>query len=165
MEAHDREPPAALEEVHRLRQRHLELFKLPIEENPKSLKGARRRMLARLARADRATHDLGKVACGPQRPLAPCRNNRCCNCLSKPFFPIGANHLPELSFVGAREVLRSGLAARGVHAHVERSLAREAETALRIPRAANASFIVENLAWISSRRGSAIARCEIAAGS
>ena len=86
-------------------------------------------MLARLARADRATHDLGKVACGPQRPLAPCRNNRCCNCLSKPFFPIGANHLPELFFVGAREVLRSGLAARGVHAHVERSLAREAETA------------------------------------
>ena len=79
MEADHREAPAGLEQLHRLRQRHRQLFKLLIDVNPKSLKGTGRRVLARLARANRATHDLGKLPGGPERLAAPCRNNRCCN--------------------------------------------------------------------------------------
>jgi hypothetical protein len=129
VEAHDREPPSRLEEIDRAGQRHLQLFKLLIEVNPKSLKGPCRRVLARLARANRATHDLGKLPGGADRLASPCLNNLCCNCLSKPFFPIERDHLPDLFFGGAREPLGRGLAACRVHAHVERSVPGETESA------------------------------------
>ena len=67
----DRQPAAGREEARGLRQRHLQLFKLLIDVNPKSLKGARRRMLARLARANRATHDLGKLPRGADEARGP----------------------------------------------------------------------------------------------
>src|SRR5436190_7533465 len=132
MEADDGEPTAALERARGPWERHFELFKLLIEVNPNSLKGPGRRMLARLARANRATHDRGKLPCGPERLASPRINNRCCNCLSKPFFPIDANHLPQFFFVDPVEPLRGALAARGVHAHVQGAIADKAETASRI---------------------------------
>ena len=116
--------------LQRLRQRHFQLFKLLIDVNPNSLKGAGRRVLARLARANRATHDLGKLPGGAERLASPCLNNLCCNCLSKPFFPMVRDHLPDFFFVGAVEPLGRGLAARGVHAHVERAFLHEREAAL-----------------------------------
>src|SRR5262249_55622421 len=48
---------------------------------------------------------------------------------SKPFFPIRAYHLPDVVFFGACEPFGRGLAACGVHAHVERPVAQEAEAA------------------------------------
>src|SRR6185436_14605995 len=89
-------------------------------------------MLPRLARANRATHDRGKLRRGSDAPCVPSRNNRSCNPFSKPFFPISLDHLPDLVFFRAREPLGCALAARGIHAHVERSFLREAEAALRL---------------------------------
>src|SRR6185503_12325267 len=128
MEAHDREPAFGLEQLHRLWQRHLQLFKLLIDVNPNSLEGAGRRMLPRLARANRTTHDLGKLFRETDGPARASRDNRSCNPFSKPFFPIGAHHLPDFVFLCTREPLRGALAVRGIHAHVERTFLHEAES-------------------------------------
>jgi hypothetical protein len=45
-------------------QRLLQLFKLGVDENPKSLKCARCRVLARLAGFDRVSHELGQLGGG-----------------------------------------------------------------------------------------------------
>ena len=87
--------PPGVEQVRGLGQRHFQLFKLLIDVNPKSLKGAGRRVLARLARTDRATHDLGKLPRRANGLDCPCRNNRCCNLFSKPFLPVVRDDLPQ----------------------------------------------------------------------
>ena len=75
-------------------------FKLPIDENPKSLKGARRRILRQSPRvraptaAPRAAASCRVRAEGLARPS---RNNRSCNRFSKPFFTIVADHLPQFA--------------------------------------------------------------------
>ena len=51
---------ARLEACHALRQAHLQLFKLLIDENPYSLEGTRRRILPWLTRGNGFSHDLGK---------------------------------------------------------------------------------------------------------
>ena len=117
------------------RQGQRELLEFPIDENPKSLERARGRILTPItprARADGFGHDLGQLP----RPVDGCvrasRNNRSCNRLSKPFFTIVAYHLRQFARIGAREERGSGFAARGVHPHVERSVAAQREAALRV---------------------------------
>jgi hypothetical protein len=66
--------------------------------NPNSLKGPGRRVLPRLARTDRTSHDRGKLPGGAERLDAACVDNRSCNCFSKPFFPMAPDHLPEFFF-------------------------------------------------------------------
>jgi hypothetical protein len=72
----------------------LQLFKLGVDENPKSLKCARCRVLARLAGFDRASHEFGQFGGGCKRaPFLSASNNRLCNLNSKPFFAIVTDHL------------------------------------------------------------------------
>ena len=79
-----------------------QLLKLGVDENPKSLKCARCRVLARLAGFDRASHELGQLGGGSNRaPALAASNNRLCNLNSKPFFPIVTYHLRNLALVGA----------------------------------------------------------------
>ena len=68
------------EQRERRAQRSLELLELLVDENPKSLKRARRRVLACLSGLDRTSHDVGKLGCGSNGApaLAP-SNKRLCN--------------------------------------------------------------------------------------
>ena len=114
-------------------QRLFELLKLGVDENPKSLKCARCRVLARLAGLDRASHERRPARRWFEqgaRSVAP-SNNRLCNLNSKPFFPIVTYHLRNVALVGAGQEFRRALAARGVHAHVQRAV--EAEARSRAP--------------------------------
>src|SRR5205085_10563448 len=130
MEADHHQPAAGREQRERCAQRLLELLELGVDENPKSLKRARRRVLAWLSGLDRTSHDVGKLCRGSNRApaLAP-SNKRLCNLYSKPFFPIVADHLGDVALVGAGQELGRALAARGVHAHVERAVEAKREAA------------------------------------
>ena len=106
-----RRPPSG-EQVHRRLQNLFELLKFGIDENPKSLKGARCRVLVRLPRLDRTSHDGGQLASGSHGMAAfPASNKRLCNRYSKPLFAVVTYHLRNLALVGAGEKVRRGLAA------------------------------------------------------
>ena len=80
MEADDDEPAARREQRERRAQGLLELLKLGVDENPKCLKRARCRVLARFSGPDRTSHDVGKLACGSNRaPAFAPSNKRLCN--------------------------------------------------------------------------------------
>ena len=131
MEADHRQAAARLQQVERALQNLFELFKLGIDENPKSLKGTRGGVLVRLAGLDRTSHDGGQLASGSHGSAAFADSNkRLCNRHSKPFFPVVTNHLCNVTLVGASEKVGRGLAAGGVHAHVQRAVETEAEAAL-----------------------------------
>ena len=72
--------PPGREQLERRAQGLFELLKLGIDENPKCLKRARRRVLARFAGADCTSHDFGQLAGGSNRaPAFAPSNNRLCN--------------------------------------------------------------------------------------
>jgi len=65
----------------------LERLKLGVDMNPKSLKCARCRVLARLAGFDCTSHDRGKLECAAHgMPAFAASDKRLCNRSSKPFF-------------------------------------------------------------------------------
>ena len=112
--------------------------------NPKSLKRARGRVLARLAGLDRTSHDFGQISGGSNACAAlPASHKRLCNPSSKPFFPIVADHLRELALIGAGQEVRGGLAAGRVHAHVQRRIEAETEAARRVVQLRRADAQVE----------------------
>jgi hypothetical protein len=161
----------------------LQVRKLLIDVNPYSLKGAGCRILALLTGFDDVTHDLGKLARGVERPktvgLCPASNKRLCNLKSKPFFPIISYHLRQFLHRSPREPLGRRLAARRIHAHVQRAIGAEAEAARWIvhlrrghaqvqqhpdtfstPRAASASRIDAKLSCTIEKRASSM-RCAV----
>jgi hypothetical protein len=133
VETDHRQAAARHQQLERGVQALFELLKLGVDKNPKCLKCARCRILARFAGLDRTSHDVGKLTRGSNRvpALAP-SNKRLCNLYSKPFFPIVAYHLGNVAHVGAGEKFRGAFAAGGVHAHVQRSVEAEAEAAGRV---------------------------------
>jgi hypothetical protein len=133
MEADHDQPSLGLQQLHRGAQPLLEVLEFSVDENPKSLKRARRRVLARLAGLDRTSHDFGQFDGASHRtPACAASNKRLCNRNSKPFFSIVTDHLGDLALIGALEKLRSGLAAAGVHAHVQRRIEAKTEAARRL---------------------------------
>ena len=136
--------PAGASSSQRRAQALLELFKLGVDVNPKSLKCARCRVLARLAGLDRTSHDLGQFACGSNgSPALSASHKRLCNLNSKPFFAIVTDHLRQLALIGAGQEVRGGLAAGRVHAHVQRRIEAEAEAARRVVELRRADAQVE----------------------
>ena len=136
MKRDDRESSSRGEQGHGLIQPFFELFKLLIDVNPYSLKGTRCRILRRVlalfpmaACAHDARHELGKLACARKRSLCAASHNRLCNLKSKPFFPMIANHLLNFFRGCGVEPIGRGDSARGVHAHVERTVVSKREPA------------------------------------
>lgn len=133
MKRDDRESSSRGEQGHGLIQPFFELFKLLIDVNPYSLKGARCRVLRRVltipARAHDTCHEIGKLACARNRSLCAASHNRLCNLKSKPFFPMIANHLLNFFRGCGVEPIGRGDSARGVHAHVERTVVSKREPA------------------------------------
>ena len=111
---------------HAGRQHTSQLLELLIDENPKSLEGACRRVLPRLACADRFLHDRGKLSSGCDNPPCPSSCNRLCNRMSKPFLSIIPEYLRDLADGRVRQPIRHGLPAARVHAHVERRIEAKA---------------------------------------
>jgi len=112
-----------------------EFRELAVDENPKSLERARGRILTPItprARADGFGHDPRKLTRAVDGPLRASRNNCSCNRLSKPFFTMIADHLCKFARGCPRQECRSGLAATGVHSHVERTLGAKREATSRI---------------------------------
>ncbi len=101
--------------------------------NPKTLKRARCRVLARLAGLDDASHECGQLAgCSNRVPTFAARNKRTRNRPSKPFFAMVADHLCDVALVSAGQKVRGGLTAGRVHAHVQRRIEAKAEAALAV---------------------------------
>jgi hypothetical protein len=63
-----------------------------------------------------------------EAPFLSASNNRLCNGASKPFFAIVTYHLRNLLNLGCGQPLGHALAARGVHAHVQRAVETKTET-------------------------------------
>ena len=86
----------------------LQGLKLGVDVNPKSLKRARCRVLARLAGLDCTSHERGKLPCAADgSPAFAASDKRLCNLKSKPFFAMLTNHLLDLALIS-----RPGRAAR-----------------------------------------------------
>ena len=132
MEGDDGQRATGFEDQERGVECLLEFFKFGVDENPNSLKCARCRVLTRLAGFDRASHELGQFGCACEgTPLLPASNNRLCNRCSKPFFAVITYHLRYLLGIGCGQPVGCTLAARGVHAHVQRAVMSKGETPLR----------------------------------
>ena len=130
MKADHHQAAARRQQLERRVQALFELLKLGVDENPKSLKCARCRVLARLAGLDRTSHELGKLPRGSNRaPAFAPSNKRLCNLYSKPFFPI-VRITSAMWRSSARARNSAALSPRvGVHAHVQRAVETEAEAA------------------------------------
>ena len=130
-----------------------QLFKLGVDENPKSLKRARCGILARLAGFDRASHDLGQLDGTCKGPvLLPPTINRLCNRPSKPFFAVVTNDLRHLFDRRMLEPLRHALATCGVHAHVQWSVVSKRKSSTRIVELRRAHAQIHQQAIDAGRR-------------
>ena len=92
------------------------------------LERARRRILAGLARAHGARHELGELQrAGQWLTGARCHDVRG-DAPRETLFPEFRDHLANLRLARSREPCGNRFAARRVHAHVERAVRPEAET-------------------------------------
>ncbi len=132
VEADDRKPPAGGEGPERALQAALELTCLVVDEHAQRLESAGRGMLAGLARAHGGGNQAGELPGAGQRALAPCRDDGLRHATREALLAEGGDHLADLVKARTSEPRRNGFAARRVHAHVERAVSSEAETALRI---------------------------------
>ena len=106
-----------------------QLAQFVVDVHAQRLEGARGRMLAALARAHRARNQRGEL---PRWSLSvPPRavHDDAGDASRKAFFSQRTDHVANLVGRGSGEPLRRACAMRRVHAHVERTVLLEAETA------------------------------------
>jgi hypothetical protein len=132
VEAYHRQPPARRERLERRRESARELAELIVDEHAQRLKSACRRVLAGLAGAHRRGDQGGELAGGRDRALAPCRDDGLRHAARKALLTVSGDHLAYLVDARPSEPLRDRLAARRVHAHIERAVGSETEAALRV---------------------------------
>src|SRR5205807_1351013 len=88
----------------------LELPELVVDEHAQRLKGARRRMLAGLARAHRGGDERGELTGAAERLLPPRRDDRLRHAAREPLFSESRDHLTYLVDARASEPRRNGFA-------------------------------------------------------
>ncbi len=111
----------------------LELAQLVVDEHAQRLERARGGMLAGLARANGARHELRKLGgAGERRRAARVSDDGFGDAPREAFFSERGDHLANLVDARASEPRRYGLAACRIHTHVERAVRPEAETASRV---------------------------------
>ena len=111
----------------------LELPELIVDEHAQRLKSARRGMLARLAAcARRARPGPRARRCGSRARSRRARDDGLRHAPREALLAEGGDHLANLIDARPSEPGRDGLAARRVHAHIERAVGTEAEAAPRI---------------------------------
>lgn len=99
----------------------LQLPEFVIDMHPQRLKGARSRVLAIVSTHD-SLHELGKLARASQRCFGTTRDDGSGDAPRMPLFTEFSDHLKQLPFIRASDEVRCRLAARGIHAHIERTV-------------------------------------------
>ena len=132
MEGNHGQTPAGFQVACGLRQHRAYFFKLTVDENPNGLKRPRRRVLAAFASTDGLCRQLRQLAGCKDGALLPLLHNGARNLAVKPLFTIISDYLANLFFAGLGQPLRGGLAARGIHPHIQRRIVAEAEAAFGI---------------------------------
>ncbi len=131
MKADHGQPPARPQAVEHLAQRRFDLRKLGIDVNPKSLKRAGGRVLARLTALDGTGNQCGEFAAARERRSGiAASHNLLCNLDSRPFVSIIPQHGCNFIHAGRGQILSDGLPAAVVHPHIQRPVSAEAEAAL-----------------------------------
>src|ERR1700730_11625950 len=121
------EPPARREQIERLRQRALDLAELIVDVDAQRLEGARRRMLAGFARTHYPRHQRRKLG-GPLERLGVTRaHDLACDRGGEAFLTVARDHVAHLIAIRPRQPCGNWLAARRVHAHIERTVLEETE--------------------------------------
>jgi hypothetical protein len=120
------------------------------------LEGARRGVFA-VAGAHRAPHDLRELQRARDGRHGARRDDRLRDAAREPLFAELRDHLLQLPLVRMRHEIRGRRAMRGVHAHVERTVLGEAETARRIVELRRGDAEVEQHA---AHRSAACMRCD-----
>src|SRR5438876_10308491 len=103
MKRDHRQPPAGREAPERPGETALELPELVVDEHAQRLKGARRRMLAGLARAHRGGDERGELPGAVERLLPPRRDDRLRHAAREPLFSEGRDHLTYLVYARPSE--------------------------------------------------------------
>ena len=131
MEADHHQAPARLQHRQAGLQRLLQLVQFGVDEDAKRLKSACGRVLAGLAGAYHARHQLRQLRRGGQwAALLAARHDGLGNRAGKALFAVVTDHLRNLPDLGIGQPLGDAFAARGVHAHVQRPVKAKTETAL-----------------------------------
>ena len=129
MEADRHQPAARGKQLQRLLQAALHLPQLVIDVHAQRLEGAGRGMLARLAGAHAAAHQGRKLAGAGKRLGGARAHDLGGDAIGKALLTQGRDHVTNLIEARMCEPHGNWLAARRVHAHVERAVFAEAEAA------------------------------------
>ena len=132
MKTDHHQPPPRFQAADRLRQSRFDFFKLAVNENPHSLKSPGRRVLAVFPGAHGAGDERRELAGRDQRRACSRLNKRPRNLPSKPLFAIVPDNACNLLFRRLVQPFRRRHPAAGVHAHVQRRVVAEAESARRL---------------------------------
>ena len=129
---HD-QPGTGCQDIQTSGQGFFQLVEFPVDENPQSLKGAGCRVLTGLAGFHRVCHELGQLAGAGQRAAGlAARHDRPGNRASKALLAVVTDDLRDVVGFGQRQPLRHTLAARGVHAHVQRPVEAKTKAPRRV---------------------------------
>ena len=112
------------------RQCTLDLTQLVVDVHAYGLETACGGVLARLTGAHCACHDSSQLRCGLQWCLLARCEDGAGDATREALFTQPADHVAQLIVTDGGQPLRGTDATRGVHAHVQRAIALEAEAAL-----------------------------------
>ena len=132
MKADHDQPPAHLEQAQRLRQQLNQVIQLAVDMDSNALECPRRRMLVLLPTRVGLTDNLRQATCGHNRCLgARCNDGTgdpACKALLAELF----QYRGDILLGRSPQPLRCGLAAAGVHTHIQRTIVLETEAALAV---------------------------------
>ena len=129
MKRNQRQPAARVQTLHRLWQHSLYFFKLTVDEDANGLERPGRRVLSALASKDVFRHELRQLAGCIDGCRFALRHDGAGDLATKPLFTIIFNHLVYLLLIRHSQPFSGRLTAGGVHAHIQRRIEAEAESA------------------------------------
>ena len=132
METDHCQATARREQRQRLREHALQLAEFIVDPHAQRLEGACRGVLAGLARRHGALDELGQLPRAQQGPDGAFAFDGVGDAAREAFLPEGGDHAAHFLARGPGQPVTDGFAALRVHAHVERSVLLETETARRI---------------------------------
>ena len=123
------EPPPDLEARQRGIETGFQIRQFAVDVDADALEAARGRMDLLAARHHRGDHG-GQVGGAGERLGGAAGDDGARDAAALLLLAVGPQHVGDLAFVGAGDPCRCALAGLGVHAHVQRAILAEAETAL-----------------------------------
>jgi hypothetical protein len=159
VEADDAQSPAGLQQIEGLLERPVERAEFVVDEDADGLEAAGRGVLARLAARDRAGDHGGEPAGGADRGLGACHADGPRNAPGVAFLAVLEQHSRQLTLGHGREPVRRAGARAGIHAHVQRPVAQEAEAARGVVQLRRGDAEIEQDAVEAIREAGAARDC------